>query len=100
MARTKTIKEESEKPVRKRRTKAAEPETKTEQIENSDQKDEEIIYTVSVKSKLNVRYGPGYDNSIKYQIDDGEHVIISEIKDNWGKINDDEWVCMDFLVKE
>lgn len=55
-------------------------------------------YTVSVNTKLNVRYGASMDYPIKYQLDNGDPVTVYETDGNWGRIGDEEWVCMDYLV--
>lgn len=55
-------------------------------------------YTVKVNTRLNVRYGPGTDNPIKYQLKNGDKVTVYEKDGDWGRIGDDEWVCMDYLV--
>lgn len=55
------------------------------------------IYTVSVNTKLNVRYGAGMDYPIKYQLSNGDKVTVYEKEDGWGRIGDDEWVCMKYL---
>lgn len=54
-------------------------------------------YKVSVNTKLNVRYGPGTDYPITYQLDNGDTVCVTETDGNWGKIGFDAWVCMDYL---
>jgi hypothetical protein len=53
--------------------------------------------TVCVNTRLNVRWGAGTDNPIKYQLQNGETVQIYEEQDGWARIGDDAWVCMDYL---
>lgn len=54
-------------------------------------------YTVNVSTRLNVRWGAGTDNPIKYQLQNGAKVTVYEEHDGWGRIGDDAWVCMDYL---
>lgn len=55
------------------------------------------VYTVSVESYLAVREGPGVDNDKLGELYDGAKVIVFETSDNWGRIGDNLWVCMDYL---
>ena len=78
--------EQPEKAVKKTKTKAA-----AEEPSKND-------YTVNVKTKLNVRSGAGKENPIVRLINDGDHVTVYEKENNFGRIGDNEWVCLDFLV--
>lgn len=55
------------------------------------------LYTVRVKSCLNVREGAGKDFKAIRQIEDGDVVSVYEQKDGFGRIGKDEWVMMSFL---
>lgn len=54
-------------------------------------------YEVHVNTKLNVRYGPGTNNPIVRQLDNGDIVEVVERNGSWGRIGTHEWVCMDYL---
>lgn len=55
-------------------------------------------YTVRVNTKLNVRTGAGTEYPIVKQLSNGTSVTVTEKKNNFGKINTDQWVCLDYLV--
>ncbi len=55
-------------------------------------------YEVDVNTALNVRTGPSTDYPIIRQLHDGDKVVVFETDGNWGRIGDDEWVCMDYLI--
>lgn len=55
------------------------------------------LYTVKVKTMLNVREGAGKDFKSIRQIENGAVVSVYEQKDGFGRIGKDEWVMMSFL---
>ena len=55
-------------------------------------------YRVNVETKLNVRTGPGTDNDVVAQLDDGDVVTVIATDGNWGCIGKWMWVCMDYLT--
>ena len=46
---------------------------------------------------MNVRYGPGTDNPIVRQLDNGDIVEVVERDGSWGRIGTHEWVYMEYL---
>lgn len=77
--------------------KKAEPSVKASVA--SQKKDTGTMYTVSVRTKLNVRAGAGFSYPIVKFLKDGDRVIITSEKDGFGKIDESEWVSMDYLKK-
>lgn len=75
--------------------KKAEPSVKASVA--SEKKDTGKMYTVSVRTKLNVRAGAGFSYPIVKFLKDGDRVIITSEKDGFGKIDESEWVSMDYL---
>lgn len=61
---------------------------------------EEVLETVTVqvKSSLRIRTGPGTNYDIVGALYNGNTVNIYEIKDNWGRINDSQWICLDYTT--
>lgn len=75
--------------------KKAEPSVKASVA--SEKKDTGKMYTVSVRTKLNVRAGAGFSYPIVKFLKDGDRVIITSEKDGFGKIDESEWVSMNYL---
>lgn len=75
--------------------KKAEPSVKASV--SSEKKDTGKMYTVSVRTKLNVRAGAGFSYPIVKFLKDGDRVIITSEKDGFGKIDESEWVSMNYL---
>ena len=91
--------------VKKPAAKATKPVKKTEKkadpVKVSENASESPVmpklYTVRVKSYLNVREGAGKNFKAIRQIEDGVVVSVYEEKDGFGRIGKDEWVMMSFL---
>lgn len=57
-------------------------------------------YQVMITAKLlNIRESGSYSANIVGRISQGEVKTILEEKENWGKIADGQWVCLDFVEK-
>lgn len=57
---------------------------------------DEELFTV-IASKLNVRGGPGTQFEVNGQLVRGSEVPVIERRGDWGRIDEDSWVHMDFL---
>lgn len=54
-------------------------------------------YTVRVNTFLNVRLGPGTNYKSIWKFYNGDKLTVYEEYNGWGKIGEDQWVCMDYL---
>ncbi len=61
-------------------------------------KDVKVKYTVNA-NMLNVRSGPGKKYYITGSLKKGKKVTVSLIKENWGKIGENQWICLDYCGK-
>lgn len=61
---------------------------------------EDIIETVTVKvkSSLRIRTGPGTNYDIVGALYNNDTANIYEIKNNWGRINKNNWICLDYTT--
>lgn len=101
--------EEAVKTTRKPRTKNEESVIKTEESvikagleEAAPAKEKKPIgkkYVVKVRegSWLNIRKTPDQKHEPVDRLENGDHVIILEVINGWGRINDNAWVDMKFL---
>lgn len=55
----------------------------------------EVQITASV---LNVRSGPGTNNSIVGSLRNGERASVVETSGNWGRLSGGGWICMDYTM--
>lgn len=55
----------------------------------------EVQITASV---LNVRSGPGTNNSIVGSLHNGERASVVETSGNWGRLSGGGWICMDYTM--
>ena len=56
-------------------------------------------YDAVTISGVNVRSGPGKDYEIVETLTKGTKVAIAEVKDNWGKRTDGNWLMLDYTVR-
>lgn len=100
MARPKKTTEPA-KTEKKARTKAAEPKktVKADPITDSE-KAVAAKYTVNVGAEtwLNVRKGAGKSFALAGKLYKGDAVIVYEVKDGYGRIDDNKWVSMEHLI--
>lgn len=54
-------------------------------------------YTVRVNTFLNVRLGPSTSYKSIWKFYNGDKLTVYEEYNGWGKIGEDQWVCMDYL---
>ena len=56
-------------------------------------------YEAVTISNVNKRTGPGKENEVVETLSKGTKVSITEVKDNWGKLDDGNWIMLDYTVK-
>lgn len=65
-------------------------------IETEDPKKYKVI---NITSWLNVREGPGKNYKTVDNLDNGNIVNVYEIKDGWARIDESNWVSMEYLTE-
>lgn len=69
-----------------------------EYTEPADQVQQAKKYTVTAPSGLNIRSGPGTSYSVLKAVPNGTVLTITSQKDGWGRLQEDGWVSMEYVV--
>ena len=64
----------------------------------SSDKDTAVTYTVT-GTNVNLRSGAGTSYAVTGSVTKGDKITIVKTKDNWGKLDNGSWVCMDYVKK-